>query len=89
MPLDAHALSHITDPDEREAMLSVIRVEVARRRRRVALLAQLNEAAAEPEPPASKRCPRCATVKPSSEFGISRTRPDGLQGYCKVCRDRV
>ena len=33
-----------------------------------------------------KCCSRCNVVKPSSEFGKNITRPDGLQGYCKICR---
>lgn len=80
------ALSHITDPDEREAMLSILRVEVDRRRRRAALLAALNvQAALE----ATKRCPSCETTKPVSAFGKNAARPDGLQSQCRPCRRRV
>lgn len=32
-----------------------------------------------------KKCPRCGEVKNASEFGVNRTRKDGLSGYCKVC----
>ena len=32
-----------------------------------------------------KRCPRCATVKPVSEFGASNNRHDGYANYCKPC----
>jgi len=33
----------------------------------------------------TKRCPRCDTDKPLSEFAKNRSRPDGLQNYCKKC----
>src|ERR1051326_4566413 len=42
-----------------------------------------------------KRCPRCPSVgreamKPLSEFGICRARPDGLNLYCKSCiREKI
>lgn len=32
-----------------------------------------------------KKCPHCGEIKPTSEFGVNRTRKDGLAGYCKVC----
>ena len=32
-----------------------------------------------------KKCPRCGVVKSSTEFGVNRTRKDGLAGYCKDC----
>ena len=32
-----------------------------------------------------KRCPRCETEKPRSEFWRARGRKDGLQAYCKTC----
>ena len=32
-----------------------------------------------------KRCPHCGIVKPTSEYGVNRTRKDGLSGYCKSC----
>jgi hypothetical protein len=34
----------------------------------------------------TKRCPRCATVKPRSAFAWSKGRSDGLQPYCRACR---
>ena len=67
------AFQHIADPEEREALIAVARLEIARRRRR-----------ATQEP--TKRCPSCDTTKPASAFGVSRTRYDGLQGWCRVCR---
>lgn len=69
------AFAHITDPEEREAALSIARVEIARRRRRAA------------EAP-SKHCPKCQRTKPATSFGASYTRYDGLQGYCRECRSR-
>lgn len=80
------ALSHITDPEEREAMLSVLRLEVARRRRRARILDQLNEAA---QAETTKRCPGCATTKPVTAFGKNAARPDGLQSLCRACRRRA
>ncbi len=68
--------AHVTDPEERDALISVARLEVARRRRR---------AAAEPE---TKHCPKCHTEKPVTAFGASYTRYDGLQGHCRECRSR-
>jgi hypothetical protein len=35
--------------------------------------------------PPSKRCRRCGTDKPLSEFHRNRTAKDGLQRYCKPC----
>ena len=72
----ADAFTHITDPEEREALLSVARLEVARRRRRAAAEAP------------TKRCPKCSTTKPVTSFGASYTRYDGLQGYCRDCRSK-
>jgi len=42
---------------------------------------------ANPPPPATepKRCPRCDTVKPPTDFYPSVTRPDGMATYCKSC----
>jgi hypothetical protein len=34
---------------------------------------------------AVKKCPRCKELRPHSEFGRNRTRPDGLAFYCKRC----
>ena len=34
-----------------------------------------------------KRCPKCDTEKPVEEFGTSKARKDGLQPYCKECRN--
>lgn len=33
----------------------------------------------------AKYCPGCRTTKPISEFHNCANRPDGLQGYCKLC----
>lgn len=33
----------------------------------------------------SKRCPRCETAKPVSEFHKNRRNTDGLMAYCKSC----
>lgn len=33
----------------------------------------------------TKRCSKCATVKPSGEFSKCRARPDGLQVWCRQC----
>lgn len=33
----------------------------------------------------TKRCLRCATVKPTDDFGRDRGRPDGLTFYCLSC----
>jgi len=39
-----------------------------------------------------KRCPRCGKTKPRSEWHRSKSRSDGLAGWCRVCacedRDR-
>jgi hypothetical protein len=35
--------------------------------------------------PTTKRCPRCKTVKPRSEFYRNRRQKDGLQCWCKPC----
>ena len=32
-----------------------------------------------------KRCPKCDTDKPKSEFSKDARRKDGLQCYCKAC----
>lgn len=71
------AFNRITDPEEREAALSIARVEIARRRRRAAL-----------SDLPTKRCPKCQTTKPITGFGASYTRYDGLQGHCRDCRSR-
>ncbi len=71
------AFQSITDPEEREALISVARLEIARRRRR-----------AEAQAEQLKRCPRCDTTKTRSSFGVSATRYDGLQGWCRSCRSR-
>ena len=87
MALD-HLFAHL-DPDEREAALSILRVQVARRRRRAAEAARARPI----RPlrpivvPAEKRCPRCQQIRPATEWGLNRARPDGLQTYCKICRD--
>lgn len=33
----------------------------------------------------TKHCPRCSQDKPMTEFGRNRSRPDGLQSWCKKC----
>lgn len=34
----------------------------------------------------TKRCSDCEGKKPLSEFHKNKTKPDGLQSICKVCR---
>lgn len=36
--------------------------------------------------PATKQCPRCTRVLGRHEFGLNKTKPDGLQTWCKKCR---
>lgn len=36
-----------------------------------------------------KRCPRCKETKPTTEFGVCRSRKDGLQSYCRECIARL
>lgn len=72
-----HLFRHLS-PEDREAALSLLRIQVARRRRRAAVFPRIVRE--------EKRCPRCQVTKAATEFGISRSRPDGLQGYCKECR---
>src|ERR1043165_702887 len=37
-----------------------------------------------------KRCGRCKLEQELSEFGFDKSRPDGLNGYCKSCiREKV
>ncbi len=36
-----------------------------------------------------KRCPRCATLKPRSEFHRNARRADGLNVYCRSCRSDI
>jgi hypothetical protein len=36
--------------------------------------------------PAQRRCYTCQEIKPASEFGRDRGRPDGLNACCKRCR---
>ena len=38
------------------------------------------------EPPVTKHCPTCRTVKPATEFNIARDKLDGLSGICRVCK---
>lgn len=35
---------------------------------------------------AEKRCPKCGITKSANEFPRNRSRPDGLNGYCKPCQ---
>ena len=72
-----HLFRHLP-PEDREAALSLLRVQISRRRRQAAVVPRIIRE--------EKRCPRCQVTKPATEFGISRTRPDGLQGWCKECR---
>lgn len=32
-----------------------------------------------------KYCPKCKEIKPTINFGISKNKYDGYQGYCKSC----
>lgn len=34
----------------------------------------------------TKICTRCKTAKPLGAFGLDRSRPDGLQSWCRKCR---
>lgn len=34
----------------------------------------------------TKRCPHCDQVKPTTEFGLNRAKPDGLSVYCFRCK---
>lgn len=34
----------------------------------------------------SKRCSSCRIVKPKSDFGPDKIRPDGLRPYCRECK---
>lgn len=36
-----------------------------------------------------KRCPRCDSFKPLSEFNRDKGRKDGLQCYCKPCKAKA
>lgn len=36
-----------------------------------------------------KKCPRCGEVKSISEFGVNRSRKDGLTCYCKTCTSKI
>lgn len=38
------------------------------------------------EDPAVRRCGHCGRTLPEAEFYRDRTRRDGLDCYCKVCR---
>ncbi len=64
--------SHLS-PEDRQAALNLLRVQLARRRRRAA------------EEPATKRCPTCATDLPLTAFAKDCTRHDGLRGQCREC----
>lgn len=33
----------------------------------------------------TKLCAKCGTVKPISEFGLNKSKKDGLQSHCKEC----
>ncbi len=62
------------DEDDREAALSILRVEIARRRRRAAAIAAL-----------TKFCPACKEKLPTSDFNADASRHDGLRGQCRDC----
>lgn len=36
-------------------------------------------------PEETKHCPKCDQDKPLDTFGKNRSRPDGLQAWCKLC----
>lgn len=38
-----------------------------------------------PNPEATKRCPKCKTNKLTKDFGVDRTKRDGLHGWCLDC----
>jgi len=59
------------DPDH----LAAIRSEAARRLR-----------AARRAEGTLKRCPRCDTEKPRSEFNRDSSKADGLVTFCRACR---
>jgi transposase-like protein len=68
------------DPQERYAAASILRHDIQRRRKAA-------EAAREPRIIRDEKwCPRCGQMKSTEEFGISRARPDGRQGFCRACR---
>jgi hypothetical protein len=71
------ALFRDLPPEDREVMLSLLRVQMARRRRR---------GRPSPRMRTEKRCPRCGETKAVADFDRNRARPDGRQVYCKVCR---
>lgn len=33
-----------------------------------------------------KQCPNCKEIKPFGRFNKNKSKPDGLQNYCKVCQ---
>ena len=39
--------------------------------------------------PIEKQCPRCGVTQPSSEFGVAKDRPNGLQTYCHKCCNEI
>jgi 5-methylcytosine-specific restriction endonuclease McrA len=76
--------------DELEEQVGGILVEGIRRRgsqsawpstsRQPGMMTPLNDA--EPD---GKRCGKCGTEKPTSDFSKARRMADGLQPYCKAC----
>ncbi|MER6005574.1 endonuclease domain-containing protein [Nonomuraea angiospora] len=40
-------------------------------------------------PDGQKYCPRCAEIKPITDFGKNRSEKDGLTHYCKPCHNQV
>jgi len=39
-----------------------------------------------PEAPVEKKCGKCGAVKVAADFGINRSRYDGLQVHCRDCK---
>lgn len=38
-----------------------------------------------PDREGTKRCARCKTFKPRTQFAVARMQPDGLRQYCNLC----
>jgi hypothetical protein len=78
LPLD-HFGKHIKNKDGRQDWCRPCQAEYGRQRR--------EQLAARPtvRTPATKRCPRCETLKPSDKFHRHKSTSDGLQPYCAEC----
>lgn len=37
----------------------------------------------------NKECPRCKEVKPVLAFGVNSRNPDGLNTYCRDCKNTM